>query len=157
MRCRAACGHSAGQGGFTIQDRFTPGHIRKAISKLLAYSFLFSVHVFHIILWLCNRTDNYYISKCTHLITFQIKWQLRLLAGKIEYQYVILAVHISCHDNQRGHWFRVQFICGRKSTAPTHILREIILKQLLILVAHPQISLRTWFSAGAKESPLCIP
>lgn len=127
MKCRAGCDHSASQGGFTIQDKFSPGHMRKAILKLFAYSFPFSVHFFfQIILWLSNRTDNYYFSECTHLITFQIKWQLRLLAGKTEYQYVIPAVHISCHDNQWGHWFRVQFICGRKSTPPTHILMEII-------------------------------
>lgn len=82
MRCRAGCDHSASQGGLTIQDKFSPGHMRKAILKLFAYSFPFSVHFFfQIILCLSNRTD-YYFSKCTHLITFQIKWQLRLLAGK---------------------------------------------------------------------------
>lgn len=64
--------------------RFSPGHIRRAILKLVACSFLFSMHFFfQIIPWLCNRTDyKYHFSKHTHLMTSQIKWQWRLLAGK---------------------------------------------------------------------------
>lgn len=77
------------------EDRFSLGHIRKAILKLFAYSFPFSVHFFfQIILWLYNRTDNYF-SQCTHSITFQIKQQLRLFAGKTLHTSMLFLLCIS--------------------------------------------------------------
>lgn len=43
----------------------------------------------------CNRTENYYFSKCTNLIIFQMKLWLRLLAGKTKYQHIICAVSVA--------------------------------------------------------------
>lgn len=139
MGSKTGCGQSTGQRGFVTHNRFCPGCIRKAIFTSYAYSYPWSMHFFQI-LCRCNRTENYYFSKCTNLIIFQMKLWLRLLAGKTKYQHIICAVSVAIKSPRTPVW------SATYTQQKIHSTYTYSNGQPLILVPHPNISKDPGFS-----------